>query len=377
MLRQRLSTHFAPPDRLSRIQILAQIQAYPRPPLLVAMMDAVPNPILILNKQRQAIFANRALHNLLGEDEDEIVGSRPGELLDCIHSAENEAGCGTSEFCRMCGAVNAILNSQKGRDDTQECRITQHDGTSLDLRVTATPFDLNSAAYTMFFVADISHEKRRRALERIFFHDILNTAGGLRNISELLKGASSDQMDDLVSLVHQISEMLIDEIMAQRTLSAAENDELSVSLSILQTRPVIEEIVAVYANREITTARSLLIDPACTELTFSSDRALVKRVLGNMVKNAIEASRPGETVTVGCRSDPAGLRFWIHNPQKMQREVQLQVFQRSFSTKGAGRGLGTYSIKLLTEQYLKGQAGFETSEETGTTFYIILPTNLE
>lgn len=40
----------------------------------------------------------------------------------------------------------------------------------------------------------------------------------------------------------------------------------------------------------------------------------------------------------------------------MPRTSQLQIFQRSFSTKGKGRGLGTYSIKLLTERYLKGTA---------------------
>ncbi|MCX6911436.1 MAG: ATP-binding protein [Verrucomicrobia bacterium] len=60
----------------------------------------------------------------------------------------------------------------------------------------------------------------------------------------------------------------------------------------------------------------------------------------------------------------------------MPPSVQLQVFNRSFSTKGSGRGLGTYSVKLLTERYLKGKAGFTTSKEGGTTFFIILPKHL-
>jgi signal transduction histidine kinase len=57
----------------------------------------------------------------------------------------------------------------------------------------------------------------------------------------------------------------------------------------------------------------------------------------------------------------------------MPSSVQRQVFNRSFSTKGAGRGLGTYSVKLLTERYLKGKAGFTSSEADGTTFFVILP----
>jgi signal transduction histidine kinase len=57
----------------------------------------------------------------------------------------------------------------------------------------------------------------------------------------------------------------------------------------------------------------------------------------------------------------------------MPRDVQLQVFQRFFSTKGAGRGLGTYSIRLLTERYLKGNVSFTSSPEEGTTFRVCYP----
>ena len=85
--------------------------------------------------------------------------------------------------------------------------------------------------------------------------------------------------------------------------------------------------------------------------TLISDQNLLHRVISNLLKNALEASDPGECVTLGCTFDDREARFRVHNPQAMPREVQLQVFQRSFSTKGAGRGLGTYSIRLLTKRY--------------------------
>ena len=53
----------------------------------------------------------------------------------------------------------------------------------------------------------------------------------------------------------------------------------------------------------------------------------------------------------------------------------MQIFQRSFSTKGQpGRGIGTYSIKLFGETYLGGR-GFVSPAEApeGTTFSIVLP----
>ena len=51
----------------------------------------------------------------------------------------------------------------------------------------------------------------------------------------------------------------------------------------------------------------------------------------------------------------------------------MKIFQRSFSTKGEGRGLGTYSMKLLTERYLGGRVSFTTSADEGTIFKVALP----
>jgi len=49
------------------------------------------------------------------------------------------------------------------------------------------------------------------------------------------------------------------------------------------------------------------------------------------------------------------------------------LFQRSFSSKGSGRGLGTYSMKLFGEKYLDGEVSFESDRIKGTTFTISLP----
>jgi sensor histidine kinase regulating citrate/malate metabolism len=62
----------------------------------------------------------------------------------------------------------------------------------------------------------------------------------------------------------------------------------------------------------------------------------------------------------------------VNNPTFMPRDVQLQVFKRSFSTKGTGRGIGTYSMRLLASKYLGGEVDFTTSQAEGTTFRVQL-----
>ena len=107
---------------------------------------------------------------------------------------------------------------------------------------------------------------------------------------------------------------------------------------------------------------------------ITCDKTQLARVIGNMLKNALEASSSGESIKTGCKlikNDQ--IRFWIHNSQYMPQNVRDQIFNRSFSTKGTGRSIGTYSMKLLGEQYLKGSVGFSSTQDEGTIFSITLP----
>ena len=65
--------------------------------------------------------------------------------------------------------------------------------------------------------------------------------------------------------------------------------------------------------------------------------------------------------------------FKIHNKSVIPQDVQSRIFRKSFSTKSRDRGLGTYSIKLFTEKYLKGKVWFTSDKDIGTTFYIQVP----
>jgi sensor histidine kinase regulating citrate/malate metabolism len=92
-----------------------------------------------------------------------------------------------------------------------------------------------------------------------------------------------------------------------------------------------------------------------------------------MIKNALEAISEEERVSVSCRTENKHVSVAVHNPGQMPDPVQKQVFQRSFTTKGKGRGLGTYSMKLLGERYLGGKVGFSSAGDTGTIFTLSLP----
>jgi Signal transduction histidine kinase len=370
-----LPTQYAPAERATTEDLNQQVKYFITNPLQSEVLNAVPIIVVILNERRQIVFANRAMDKFMKlSGEHSSHGKRHGEVLQCIHAIESEGGCGTTEYCRTCGAVRAILVSQKGNVSVQEYLLSREGNLDpLELRVTATPLNIYNGTFTIFTITDISHEKRRRALERIFFHDVLNTTGGLTGYFEMMEEENPQIKEEYLITIKRLLRKLIDEIKAQVELAAAESNELAANPKAIDSINCIQEVCEFYRHHIVAENRTICVDPNAKQIMFVSDSTLLRRVLGNMIKNALEASPENGIVTVGCAHHNEFVEFWVHNTSFIPRNVQLQIFQRSFSTNGSNRGLGTYSMKLLSERYLHGKVSFTTSQEEGTTFRVTIP----
>lgn len=373
-------THVAPDRRLGKEEVQAQSREVTSESLLSQTLDRLQGMIAVVNEQRQVVYANRAfLDYTRNDDLAPLCGMRPGEIFHCIHARETAGGCGNSENCRFCGAMQAMIETQTtGMPATKECRIASvEDGKSYasDLQVRTTPFEISGVRFILLSFRDVSSQKRKIALERIFFHDILNTASSIRVYLDLLKTGISDEGSlKLLERLESISATLIEEIQSQKILVSAENRTLKVQRSLITSNAFADHVVQQFEDQEVARGKRIVAAPFSEAFSFVSDDSLLRRVLFNMVKNALEATGTGAEVTVGY-GKPAGekVRFWVHNPTYIEEDIQRQIFQRYFSTKGEDRGLGTYSMKLLSEEYLGGKIDFESTREKGTTFGVTLP----
>ncbi len=368
-------TEYAPAERADKKELERQVKIFSENQVLKNIGEAISNMLVILNKQRQIVYSNSMFLELLqNSDSSEIIGKRTGEATNCIHAASAANGCGTTEFCRTCGGVNAILEAQQGKQSTKECRIVTTNNDALDLRVTATPYIFNEEEFTIFAINDISHEKRRQTLERVFFHDVLNSAGGIQGLAKILQNVrNTSEIAEIAGLINRTAENLVDEIEAQRLLSTAERNDYQVSYSTVSSFELLEQIAEVYLGDGNINNKQIVIDPQSKDIAVETDIILLRRILANMIKNAVEASLPTATITLSCFSENNSVQFSVHNSNFIERKSQLQLFKRSFSTKGIGRGLGTFSMKLFGERYLQGKVWFESSVDKGTTFYIEIP----
>jgi signal transduction histidine kinase len=343
---------------------------------LCDLVDAMPDQVMLLNENRQILYANRALEQFCAaQGTYGLIGMRPGEALSCQGALSSEDGCGAGAGCRLCGALEATLAALRGQRNTFDCQIlrnTRRGPDALDLRVWGSPLQSNPGRYIMVVTTDISHSKRRQVLERIFFHDILNTAGTINQIAEMLMHGILD-FESAKKDLWRASRTLVRDIKGQSELFQAENDELKVDFGLVLVRDLLEEVAALYRNHEVGLGRRIVVREQTPGLLLLSDGSLLSRVVGNLLKNALEASHTGETVTLRCRREETDIEIWCHNEGVLTKEVQLQIFRRSFSTKGTGRGIGTYCIKLLTEKYLQGRVELVSTPQAGTLFTLTFP----
>jgi hypothetical protein len=293
-----LNTLFAPaeradPESLARLAALAVID-----PVIKTVLEAVGGYLMVLGEHRQILAANRELLAVLKlQPGDRLVGQRPGEALGCVHSQTGPGGCGTSLHCRHCGAVLAILAAQTtGQTTTGECTLAHRDGERLacaQYDVKITPLPLGDRIVLACVLHDITSVRRRELLERVFMHDTRNVLVGLQAWSDQLREETpSEAAQNVVRLVEQ----LLREVESQSVLLRAELGDLRAHIRPVHVNHVMETVETMFRNHPCSEGRDLLAEHVPGDATLTTDESLLVRVLGNMVKNALEASPPGSQV---------------------------------------------------------------------------------
>ncbi len=329
---------------------------------------------LILDEGLNVVAAN---HNLLSARGlpllNELAPMQVGDLLGCRYADMAEGGCGQGENCNRClvrDAMNRAL--EDGTAQSVSLYESLNPREDAPLKVTARAFHEDGQRYVILVLQDLSAEYRRREMEHIFFHDLNNVVGALRNVEHL----SDIYRDDPIALcrfVKRQAMLLAEEIASQRLLTQVATDSVEVSLQPVHLPQVTEEAIETVSAYPEAANKSFILAPTLIDVVTRSDPVLVRRVLINLLKNAVEASNRDAQVHIRLAYSKDWVETTVHNPEPVPQAQLPAVFQRSGSSKGEARGLGCWSAKLLAENYLDGILDFTSSPDQGTTFTLRLP----
>lgn len=375
-----MDTYFAPAPRTERRQLRNQIEAISRSPVMNTLLNAASGLLVVLNEERQIVALNHSFLDKLGiQDPETALGLRLGETLSCVHAAEPPNGCGTTPFCKTCGAAIAMMTTiNDDQAATEVCALTAEiDGTRQDLCLVVQTESLlvDGNRWILVYVQDVTREHFLANLERVFFHDLNNVLTSLLGNCELL--ALELPNHELLHRIKNAAVRMGSEISLQRCLSHHKDAKYLLQQHTTALSEIRREVTLLVAGNAAAKNKELHEEWPAAEIEIQTDPLLLSRVLGNMLLNALEATPEGGLVRLTTRLEPTMVVWEVWNGGHIPNANQGRIFQRHFSTKSQlGHGLGTYAMKLFGERYLGGSIFFHSTPAAGTLFTFRLPRRL-
>lgn len=223
-----------------------------------------------------------------------------------------------------------------------------------------------------------------RAMEenarRIIAHDIKGPIMGITGLTSLMlkSFAQSPETQEMLESIHQAGRKTLRMIDSASALHAIERGDYTPREDLVDVPRLLEETFRELT--QLTQSKNIRLESAFRQdEAFRGsgggvvcDRFLLECILGNVLRNAVEACPEGGAVTVLAEL-ARSLSIRVRNAGEVPACVRPNFFEKYVTCgKTRGAGLGTYSARLMTKA-LGGDIRMDDSEPGFTTIRIILP----
>ena len=181
-------------------------------------------------------------------------------------------------------------------------------------------------------------------LTRVLTHEMMNATAPITSISQVLLSrpdVKGTPLEDGIKAIYDTSRHLSDFVTNYRKMSELEKPVLSE----VPLRPMLDELCKTYQQLAWT------IDvPADTIL--KADKGMLRQILMNLIKNAIEAEATKIIIELTCTQNPSPKTILIGNDgSPIPAENRQSLFVPFFTTKRTGSGIGlSLSRRMMIQQ---------------------------
>lgn len=223
----------------------------------------------------------------------------------------------------------------------------------------------------------------RSNFSSIAAHELRTPLTSIRVYIELMKlgkvGSFTDQeKKNIESLLASISE-LTDIINNMLEFTRMEAMLLETEMSSVSLRPVMEETCALLSPAANAKSIKLELEVDKEIKNVSANAALIKRVINNLIGNALKFTSEGGRITVKLKNDREGLLIVVEDTGKgIPLEDLPYIFDRfhvvdsSILHSRTGFRLGLPISKLIVERH-GGRIWADSEVGKGSKFYVLLP----
>jgi len=332
------------------------------------ILDAVPEPVLVLTAERRVLHANRALVDLLGHDpiDADLTAAirNPGviEAADAVlagrvpeRSVEYSRGGQVEQYI-----LARLVGIPGGRPKGPALVIALHD-------LTAIRKTLEMRAE---FVANVSHELRT---------PLSTIVGFVETLRGPAKGDAKARENFLALMDEQGRRMtrLVEDLLSLSQIQANEHTRPTGTVRVQEVLPAVARVLEPEAGRK---NMKIAIDAAPDLPAVTGDSDQLMQVFQNLMHNAVKYGRDGTRVSVVARDEGQGaLAVAVndrgdgipeqHIPRLTERFYRVD---KARSRALGGTGLGLAIVKHILNRH-QGRLTIESEVGVGSTFTVRLP----
>jgi PAS domain S-box-containing protein len=329
------------------------------------------DPILITNLDGIITDANRKAESFFGYSREELIGLK----ITRVHRT-GTGFLGSDRFRSLTG----------GKEITYQTRITTKSGAEVPMEVHAKAIRRGGQEFIQWLQHDLSErmalEELRQDMISMIVHDLRNPLGNIISSLDVLKN-SVGQLEEAPQALLTIAtrsaarlSRLVDSLLDLRRLEAGQvvlsksqtNLNTLVAEAVAEVQPAAEGKETVLSNE---------VPPRLPYVTIDAD--MVRRVLINLLDNAVKYTPRGGRVTVTAKATIKDVTLSVRDsgpgipPAEHTRIFnKFARLERGRDSAPKGLGLGLAFCRLAVEAH-GGAIGVESTLGRGATFSFTLP----
>lgn len=337
------------------------------------VVDHLPMGVVVLNPDRRVIRLNAWAEKLTGFSSEDAVGQFCGDIL---------RGGLCTEYCPLQAVIDCTRPLVR-----VETNITDRSGTTISVRMhTAALFDSSGrlvGAVEAF--RDISHqlalERERTNLISMFAHDIRSSLAGIHGLGlrlmRRLHDLDESRRQEYLGVITREAaklEALVDDFLE---FSRLQTGQLHLVFSATSLDKELEELFEVYKSKadQHKLKMELKVDDLLPLIEADANR--LRRVIANLLDNAIKFSRTGGRITIRAQETEEEVFISITDEGIGIPAVNLPYIFDTFYRGGItgmpkGHGLGLGIVKSIVEGH-GGRVVASSEMNEGSTFTVYLP----
>lgn len=337
-------------------------------PLLQAVLDALPEAVLLLDAEQRLMTVNTAARTMLG-----VTGPTTGRKL--------------IEVLRWQELLDVI---QQLRQDQSDISVEMRAPTLTDRLFKVLVKQVNPATetastpMTLVLVYDITHARELDRLRHEFVagvsHELRTPLSHIKGYIETLRSTDGVQPENMAKFLEGMArnadrlEKLINDLL---DLAALESGQITLRIGPVKLHETLEKVVAEF--RPHAAKRRISISTDIPPVTIQADEFRLEQVLANLLDNAIRYGREGGQVNIRAEIMNNQVRVCVRDDGPgIPPEALNRVFERFYRVDPSrrrdtgGAGLGLAIVKHIVQNH-GGRVWAESELGHGAAFYFTLP----